>query len=335
MKRFITDNKGFTLVELLVSVAILGLVLMAISTTFINQRRSGLTQEDVTETQQSARIGLETLVRDIRQSGLLIPKNGSAYPVDSAGTFNVTLTMGSTQDANAIIENPTDADGNITGLNSPITFTVNNARDFENKNGSEVMIIRPTEGMEPGREDGAQGVCYTTTYLSPTTLRLTYVSGALPTGGLPDINFKPGDTIVLHDCAAASPVRIRYFLDPDPAAFPCVDGKCGAAVPRNLVRHMDANNNGIVDGAESLEVFAANIIVPDANADGTPDPDANGRPMWPFIYLDRNGAETADTASITAVNVDITAATTRNTAQINSASRTRRLTSLVRIKNVF
>lgn len=329
MKKLIRNNKGFTLIELLVAVAILGLVLMAISTTFISQRRGGLTQEDVTEAQQSARIGLETLVRDIRKSGLLMPKNGSVYPVDSAGSFGITLTMGSTQDANAIIENPTDADGNITGLADPITFTVNNARDFEYRSGSEVMIIRPTDGMEPGSREGAQGVCYTATYLTPTTLMLTYNSGTLPTGGIPDINFRPGDTIVLHDCAAVSPIRIRYYLEPDPVGTP------GTTVMRNLVRHVDANNNGIVDGTETGEVIVANIIVPDANADGTPDPDANGRSMFPFIYLDRNGNTTTDAANITVVNVDITASTTKNVAQINNANRTRRLTSLVRIKNKF
>lgn len=329
MKRLIADTKGFTLVELLVAIAILGLVLMAISTTFISQRRSGLTQEDVTEAQQSARIGLETLVRDIRRSGLLIPKNGSVYPVDSAGSFGITLTMGSTMEVYATIENPTDADGNITGLASPITFTVNNARDFEYQTGADVMIIRPTDGMEPGREEGARDVCYTVTYLTPTTLMLTYVNGILPPGGIPDINFKPGDTIVLHDCAAVSPIRTRYSLTPDPVGTP------GTTIMRSLIRHVDLNNNGIVDGTESAEIIATNIIVPDADANGVPDLDANGRSMFTFIYLDRNGNETTDTASITAVNVDITASTTKNVAQINNANRARRLTSLVRIKNKF
>jgi prepilin-type N-terminal cleavage/methylation domain-containing protein len=330
MKKFITDKKGFTLIELLVAVAILGLVLMAISTTFINQRRGGLTQEDVTEAQQSARIGLETLVRGIRGSGLLIPKNGSVYPVDNAGSFNITLTMGSAMEVYATIENPTDADGNIGGLTSPITFIVNNARDFEYRSGADVMIIRPTEGMEPGsREEGAKNVCYTVTYLTPTTLMLTYKSGTLPTGGIPDINFRPGDTIVLHDCAAVSPIRTRYYFVPDPVGAP------GTTVMRSLVRHVDANNNGIVDGTETGEVIVTNIIVPDADADGTPDLDANGRQIFPFIYLDRNGNETTNVANITAVNVDITASTSRNVAQINNANRTRRLTSLVRIKNKF
>lgn len=317
MKKLEICNKGFTLVELMVAIAILGLVLMAITTTFIGQRRSGLTQNDVAEAQQSARIGLETLARDIRNAGLLIPKDGATFPIATAGTFNITLTVGSTTDIYATIENPTDADGNITGLTSPITFTVNDARDFQNKSGFEVRIVRPSTGDEPGRVDGARDVCYTATYISPTELSLTFVSStSLPPGGISDINFAPGDTIFLHNCASAWPVQITYTLDPDPVGTP------DTALSRNLLR------NG--------EIIAQNIVVPDANIDGTADDrDSDGRPDSLFIYLDRNGNETADRANITAVKVDITTGTTRNVAQLDNQARTRQLASLVRIKNRF
>lgn len=319
MKKLGICNKGFTLVELMVAIAILGLVLMAITTTFIGQRRSGLTQDDVADAQQSVRIGLETLARDIRNAGLLIPKNGATFPVATAGIFNITLTVGSVTDIYATIENPTDADGNITGLTDPITFTVNDARDFQNRSGSEVRIVRPSTGDEPGRDDGAKDVCYTATYISPTELSLAYVSStSLPTGGIADITFAPGDTIFLHDCASAWPVQIIYSLDPDPGPT----GTPDTTLSRNLLR------NG--------EIIAQNIVVPDANIDGTADDrDSDGRPDSLFIYLDRNGNETADRANITAVKVDITTGTTRNVAQLDNQARTRQLTSLVRIKNKF
>lgn len=317
MKKLGICNKGFTLIELLVAIAILGLVLMGISTTFISQRRQGLTQDDVADAQQSARIGLQTLARDIRSAGLLIPKDGTTFPVADAGDFNITLTVGSTTDIYATIENPTDADGNITGLTSPITFTVNDAREFQNRGGSEVRILRPSKGDEPGRDDGAKDVCYTVTYVSPTELTLTYVSStSLPTDGIAGITFAPGDTIFLHNCASAWPLQVIYSLDPDPVGTP------DTTLSRNLLRNGD--------------IIAGNIIVPDANIDGTADDrDADGRPDSLFIYLDRNGNETADRANITAVKVDITTATTRNVAQLNNLARTRQLTSLVRIKNIF
>lgn len=332
MKR-IAENKGFTLIELLVAIAILGLVVMAISTTFIGQRREGLTQEDVAEAQQSARIGVETLIRDIRRGGLMLPKTSGTYPIGNAGNFRITVVLSSEEDAYATITNPTDDEGNITGLSSPITFTVDTARDFQSRNGADVMIVRPTDGNEPGAPD-AERVCYTVTYLTSTSLLLTLKSSvSLPTGGISEINFKPGDTIYLHNCASPWPVEIQYYIDPDPGTTPCVGGNCGTAVLRNLVRYIDVNGNGIEDAGESA-IIASNIVVPDVNGDGIPDDrDGNGRPDNVFRYLDENGNETASLENITSVSIDLTTATTRNVAQLSSQARTRELTSLVRIKN--
>lgn len=325
MKILKLNNKGFTLVELMVAVVILGLVLMAISTTFIGQRRSGLTQEDVAESQQSARIGLESLVRDIRQAGLLLPKAPAANstPVATAGQFAITVLTGSEVDAYATITNPADEDGNITGLADPIAFTVDTTRDFQGRVGSHAIIIRPTDGMEPSKSEGANNVCYTVTAVTPqgvapATVTLAYFSGALPSGSISAINYRPGDTIMIHECAAAWPVQTTYTLDPDPGPA----GTPGTAVLRNLLR------NG--------EVVASNIIVPDANADGTPDDlDGNGLPDVVFRYYDRSGHETATLDSITSVSINLTTATTRDVAQLNNQARTRQLTSMVRIKNKF
>ncbi len=329
MKRQLKSEKGFTLVEIMVAIAILGLVVMAISSSFISQQREGLTQEDVAEAQQSARIGLETMVKDIRRAGIMV-KPSVAYPVENAGNFGITITLGSEMDGYAAIVNPADADGNITGLASPITFTVDTARDFQNRLGSNVKVIRPSAGTEAGRDDGANNVCYSVTAVNTasSTITLTYVSGALPTNGVPGITFKPGDTIILSNCAFTWPVRIRYYLEPDPAATP------GTSVKRNLMRHLDADADGAIDVGETTEVIASNIIVPDANADGTPDDrDGNGLSDVLFRYLDANGNETADKANITSVSIDLTAATGKNVAQLSGQNRTRELTSLIRLKN--
>ncbi len=326
MKILKLNNKGFTLVELMVAVVILGLVLMAISTTFIGQRRSGLTQDDVAESQQSARIGLESIVRDIRKAGIMLPKPPAAdsNPVEEAGQFAITVLVGSEMDGYATILNPADEDGNITGLNSPITFTVDTTRDFQGRVGASAQIIRPSDGMEPSKSDGANNVCYSVAAITPqgvapATVTLTLLAAAaLPPGGIPDIKFKPGDTIMLHDCFTPTPwpVRIRYSIDPDPGLAP------GTTTLRRLLR------NG--------EVVAQNIIVPDADADGIPDDrNGNGLPDVVFRYYDRSGNETAALENITSVSIDLTTATTKDVAQLDNQARTRELTSMVRIKNKF
>ena len=97
---------------------------MAISTTFIGQRRSGLTQDEVAESQQSARIGLESIVKGYKKGRIMLPKPPAtdSNPVAEAGQFAITVLVGSETDGYATILNPADEDGNITRLNSPINL---------------------------------------------------------------------------------------------------------------------------------------------------------------------------------------------------------------------
>lgn len=60
---------GFTLVELIISMAIGLIVLAALYSVFIMQNRTLSTQEQIAEMQQNARIGMDIMQRDIRIAG--------------------------------------------------------------------------------------------------------------------------------------------------------------------------------------------------------------------------------------------------------------------------
>jgi prepilin-type N-terminal cleavage/methylation domain-containing protein len=64
---------GFTLVELLVVVAILGIVTMAIHSLYLSTQRSANTTEEVSDVQQNILVGLDLMPRDIRNYGFLLP----------------------------------------------------------------------------------------------------------------------------------------------------------------------------------------------------------------------------------------------------------------------
>ena len=72
------ENKGFTLIEILVSLAILGIVLAGIYSVYNMQHKSYIVQEQVTEMQQSERIALQMITRDIRMAGLGLSECNSA-----------------------------------------------------------------------------------------------------------------------------------------------------------------------------------------------------------------------------------------------------------------
>jgi len=74
-------SKGFTLVELLIAIAITALAVAAVYSTFIVQQRSFISQDQVAETQVSSKIAFDMLVNDIRNAGF-------GYPADENPTIN-------------------------------------------------------------------------------------------------------------------------------------------------------------------------------------------------------------------------------------------------------
>jgi type IV pilus assembly protein PilW len=64
------SSKGFTLVELMVNIAISGFIVAAIYSAYISQQRTALAQEQVAEMQQNIRAGLDIMENEIRLAGL-------------------------------------------------------------------------------------------------------------------------------------------------------------------------------------------------------------------------------------------------------------------------
>jgi len=94
---------GFTLVEILVALSIMGIAVGAIYGVFIASNRSYQTQDHVAEAQQRARVGVDFMVRDIRIAGL-DPLTTASAGIEEATTTKVRFT--SDIDLNGAIDNP-------------------------------------------------------------------------------------------------------------------------------------------------------------------------------------------------------------------------------------
>ena len=62
-------NKGFTLVEILVAIAIAGVVMAGIYSAYSSQQRSYIVQEQVAGMQQNLRASMDLMEREIRMAG--------------------------------------------------------------------------------------------------------------------------------------------------------------------------------------------------------------------------------------------------------------------------
>ncbi len=75
MKRMknLLNNKGASLIELMIGLFLAGLVTAAVFEIYINQHKNWYIQEDVTEIQQNARAAIDELTRNIRMAGYELP----------------------------------------------------------------------------------------------------------------------------------------------------------------------------------------------------------------------------------------------------------------------
>jgi type IV pilus assembly protein PilW len=72
------DSQGFTLIELMTSIAIFGVAMAAIYSAYLSQQKAYQVTEATTETQQNLRAAMYTLEREIRMAGY-DPKGSKSF----------------------------------------------------------------------------------------------------------------------------------------------------------------------------------------------------------------------------------------------------------------
>jgi prepilin-type N-terminal cleavage/methylation domain-containing protein len=78
-------DSGFTMVELLVAVALMSVVVAAALQSAVVQNRAYTVVDQVTEAQQNGRVISELMEREIRASGFLVPEFASSCGIDQTG----------------------------------------------------------------------------------------------------------------------------------------------------------------------------------------------------------------------------------------------------------
>jgi len=109
------NQAGYTLLELLVSVALGGIILGTLTTSFISQSKSYDAQEQINEMQQSARSVMDMMTREIRMAGY--PGNADivGIAVCNATTIQILADLDQNGDTNG-----TDEDITYSFLNGEI-----------------------------------------------------------------------------------------------------------------------------------------------------------------------------------------------------------------------
>ena len=106
-------SRGFTLVELLIVIATFSVVMAAVYSLYQTQQRSAYSQDEVADVQQNLRIAMDTIARDVRMAGSLIPSantpisNVGNLVVNGVTTDTLTINTASAEGAYAWVDQDT------------------------------------------------------------------------------------------------------------------------------------------------------------------------------------------------------------------------------------
>ncbi len=289
-------KQGFSLIELVVSMAMLGLVSFFLTELLVRQSRTYTVVDDVTETQQNLRAVTNLLERELRSTGFLVPEGAAICGWDTGG--------GGTPDADPDVLYVSDADAldpaGVTGLTSQAadvisgfggtgeddlvlsSLVVDAAGPFYDLDGDGVAESDFLWTTTPARNGGVIVVdrnnpdrgasCGVITMINvgTNTVRVDFEVKNAPNS--PAAGAAPGGTPLAPGAVdlVAVPAHV-YWINPGAAGQPpqlIRDGMVLASDVEDLQIAMfyDVDDDGTVDGAGATAPFHSALEYPGSNA---------------------------------------------------------------------
>jgi prepilin-type N-terminal cleavage/methylation domain-containing protein len=186
------NEKGVTLIELLVALVICGIIVAAIYRLFVAQTRAYTVQDQVAEVQQNVRNAMELIVRDIRMTGF------DDDPINILGVLT---------DIHPISPVITPGDNNITvsyehnGQPRQVTYFVN----------AQNQLIRNQIPADPGATAGGDSILD-----NVTGFTLTYFTDVIGPDGKRDR--RSHNEVSTAGIGVANVVAVRVRLSARPAS---------------------------------------------------------------------------------------------------------------------
>jgi len=148
IRRSLHCEHGFTLTELMVTMAIMGVIILGMFAVYLNMQRTTYNQSEIVDTQQSLRVATDLLSKDVHMAGFLTLTNITAVaPGSDTDTLNLVTASSDyiyiSLDGEQIIQG-----GKVVADDVLIDVTSAEQLDFLNV-GDMVRIFRPNDGSQP------------------------------------------------------------------------------------------------------------------------------------------------------------------------------------------
>jgi len=311
------SSAGVTLIELLIVVAMMGVVGMAMFSIYLGTSRSSSSTEEVIEVQQNLRIALDMLEKDIRMAGFLIPvgslpileapetpldANGDGdcedagedcFIIQTASPYGIAARISTTVSVEAGIDDVTDKDFPL--ILSPMVDL------FSEGSGTiYVRVISPADGASISGDASIAKISSVDRDVPKVVLNdLSEFEGEVINAGDILVRVPPPPPLPL---IATHPGTITYFLQDDPDS-----SDTDLFI---LIRNNGVNNQVVANKLVNLE----------------------------FSYILDDGSETstptlAEQATIRAVRVTLEGQTDISQSARFSGTKTRQTSGVVSLRN--
>jgi len=307
-------QQGFTLVELMVVVVIMGLVIGSIYSMYTAQLRAAYSQGEVVDVQQNLRVAMDSLSRDIRMAGVMIaagpnqtfaaPTGSPAFPNYSTSVrINTASAEGRFARVAATYTVPAGATSVPLTVEAPPTASAPNVVDGFAV-GDTVRVIRPVDAGQylsgggefviSAKDRATPGLTIERPDHSTLTEGDNVIAGDMIAKVAPGSSFPPG-------------MQVDYYLANGGTT---VSGYTCPANQKCLVRRVNGDNS-------SAQIIATELT------------------SLRFSYLnDSYSEETAPTdfTKIRAVRVTLQGATSKTTA-MSGGAKPRSISTIVKLRN--
>ncbi len=286
---------GFTLVEILFVIAIFGIVIGAVYSLYLTNQKTAYVQEDLVDLQQNLRIAMDSITRDMRMAGTLVPLGTNPLANGSLNNYSTSVQI-----------NTASASGQFARVarsKSAATFTVfstsvDSPESVDALTGAggagNVRLIRPGNRSNP---------------VSPDTYLVLY----------PNATNRSGPTVAMK-----RPDGTAFLAGAGADAGDIIAAASGTSAYDTIVYSL----------APCTDPPSLQCLKRDVNG-GTSDDIASNISSLRFSYLYDDGTEgnnPSDPATIRSVRVTITGRTAATSA-LSGGPKTRQITSVIKLRN--
>jgi hypothetical protein len=91
--KYIRNIRGVSFIEIMVALALTGIITTAVLRLYVTQHRNYMVQDDITDIQQNVRSSIDEITRNLRMAGYEIPEAMKAIEASNTNPDTITITF--------------------------------------------------------------------------------------------------------------------------------------------------------------------------------------------------------------------------------------------------